>query len=87
MKRKIIIYSLIYASFISGFSLLGSDFCLRLFTEDVKIVTVGIPILKMLMIGFPFMGIIYALITFMQVSKEKVIASLLEFLRQVVLFL
>lgn len=84
VKRKIIAYSLIYAILISSFSLLSSEFCLRLFTEELQIISVGVSILQMLMIGFPFMAIIYALITFMQVSKEEVTASRLEVFRQVV---
>lgn len=58
-----------------------------IFTSDESLIQSAIPILRIMVAGFPFMGIIYTLITFMQVSKEEAKASQLEVVRQIVLLI
>lgn len=87
VKQKIVSYSLIYSLVITAVSLLWARPLLTIFTSDESLVQTGIPILRIIVFGFPFMGIIYTLITFMQVSKEEAKASQLEVVRQIVLLI
>lgn len=84
VKRKIINYSLIYAIIVTILSFFFAKGLLSVFTDDSILVQMAIPILRIMVFGFPFMGIIYTLITFMQVSKEEASASRLEIIRQIV---
>ena len=86
-KQKIVNYSLIYALVITIVSLLWTRPLLMIFTSDESLIQSAIPILRIMVAGFPFMGIIYTLITFMQVSKEEAKASQLEVVRQIVLLI
>ena len=86
-KQKIVNYSLIYALVITIVSLLWTRPLLMIFTSVESLIQSAIPILRIMVAGFPFMGIIYTLITFMQVSKEEAKASQLEVVRQIVLLI
>lgn len=87
IKRKTVKYSLIYSVTVTLVSYLFSDNILNVFTEDVNLVSLAIPIIRIVIATFPFVGIIYTLITFMQVSGEEDNASKLELMRQIVILI
>lgn len=78
-----VIYSLITTTLVYFFS----DYIAKLFTLDISIIDTSIAITKIMILGFPFMGVIYTFITFMQISGEEENASRLEIIRQVILFI
>ena len=51
----------------------------------MDLLKVTIPIMKIVVVGFPFLGLLYAVITFMQVSGKEDDATKLELMRQIVL--
>ena len=53
-----------------------------IFTRDLELISLSVPIIRIVLAGFPFIGIIYTFITFMQVSGEENSASKLELIRQ-----
>ena len=85
IKNKVVQYSLIYSISITLFVFLFSDKILKIFTNDMSLVNLAIPIIKIVVMGFPFIGLMYAVITFMQVSGKEDEASKLELMRQIVL--
>ncbi|WP_234885132.1 hypothetical protein [Clostridium tarantellae] len=60
---------------------------LNIFTNDMNLIYLAIPIIKIVVFGFPFVGILYTLITFMQVLGMESSASKLELMRQIVLLI
>lgn len=86
-KHKIIKYSLIYSISITILIYLFASNVSKLFTNDVGLVALATPIIRIVLVGFPLLGILYALITFMQVSGDEVSASRIELIRQVVLLI
>ncbi|WP_434799396.1 MATE family efflux transporter [Terrisporobacter vanillatitrophus] len=86
-KHKIIKYSLIYSISAAILICLFADYVSKLFTNDLSLVALATPILRIVLVGFPLLGILYALITFMQVSGDEVSASKIELIRQVVLLI
>ncbi|MEG0856314.1 MAG: MATE family efflux transporter [Terrisporobacter sp.] len=87
IKAKTLKYSLAYSLITTTVVYLFSGHLTKLFTLDANIITASTSITKIMLIGFPFMGIIYTLIAFMQVSGQEESASKLEIVRQVVLFI
>ena len=86
-KHKIIKYSLIYSISITILIYLFAGDVSKLFTNDISLVALATPIIRIVLVGFPLLGILYALITFMQVSGDEVSASKIELIRQVVLLI
>lgn len=84
-KSKTVKYSLTYAMSITVLVYLFANKITRIFTSDMNIVNLATPIVKIIVVAFPFLGIIYTLITFMQVSGEEQSASKLELTRQILL--
>ncbi|WP_419727026.1 MATE family efflux transporter [Terrisporobacter petrolearius] len=86
-KHKIIKYSLIYSISTTILIYLFAGNVSKLFTNDINLVALATPIIRIVLVGFPLLGILYALITFMQVSGDEVSASKIELIRQVVLLI
>ncbi|MEW9077117.1 MATE family efflux transporter [Terrisporobacter glycolicus] len=87
VKHKIIKYSLIYSISTTILIYLFAGDVSKLFTNDISLVGLATPIIRIVLVGFPLLGILYALITFMQVSGDEVSASKIELIRQVVLLI
>ncbi|MGL5328829.1 MAG: MATE family efflux transporter [Peptostreptococcaceae bacterium] len=87
VKSKTIKYSLIYSILSTVLVFLFADELLGIFTTEINLVRISVPIIRIMISSFPFVGIIYALITFMQVSGKEDIASKLELIRQVVILI
>lgn len=85
VKSKIVKYSLIYSICVTVLVYIFSHEILNIFTEDSNLIMLSIPIIKIVVITFPLVGLIYTLITFMQVLGQESSASKLELMRQVVL--
>lgn len=87
VKNKTVKYSLIYSISVTILVYLFADKIANIFTSDIHLVELSIPIIRIILISFPFLGMIYTLITFMQVSGEEDSAGKLELVRQVVLLI
>lgn len=87
IKKKTVKYSLMYSVTVTLVSYLFSDNILNVFTGDMNLVNLAIPIIRIVIATFPLVGIIYTLITFMQVSGEEDNASKLELMRQIVILI
>ncbi|WP_018590243.1 MATE family efflux transporter [Terrisporobacter glycolicus] len=87
VKHKIIKYSLIYSISTTILIYLFAGDVSKLFTNDISLLGLATPIIRIVLVGFPLLGILYALITFMQVSGDEVSASKIELIRQVVLLI
>ena len=87
VKHKIIKYSLIYSISITILICLFAGNVAKLFTNDISLVVLAKPMIRIVLAGFPLLGILYALITFMQVSGDEVSASKIELIRQIVLLI
>lgn len=87
LKSKTLRYSLIYSIITTCLVYIFSRNIIGIFTVNKNIIESAISISKIMLLGFPFMGIIYTLVTFMQVSGQEENASKLEFIRQVFLFI
>lgn len=87
VKRKIIKYSLIYSISITILICLFAESVAKLFTSDISLILLSKPMIRIVVAGFPLLGILYALITFMQVSGDEVSASKIELIRQIVLLI
>lgn len=83
VKTKVLKYSLIYSISVSILVFMFANITLKIFTNDIELVRLAIPIIRIVVTGFPFLGIIYTMITFMQVSGQESVASKLEVVRQV----
>lgn len=86
IKSKTMKYSLAYALITTCIVCILSKDIIQIFTFDSNITHLAINITRIMLIGFPCMGIIYTLVTFMQVSGQEENASKLELVRQVFLF-
>lgn len=86
-KHKIIKYSVIYSISTTILIYLFAGDVSKLFTNNISLVALATPILRIVLVGFPLLGILYALITFMQVSGDEVSASKIELIRQVMLLI
>ena len=86
IKSKTMKYSLAYALITTFIVCILSKDIIQIFTFDSNITYLAINITRIMLIGFPCMGIIYTLVTFMQVSGQEENASKLELVRQVFLF-
>ncbi|MEG1254982.1 MATE family efflux transporter [Clostridium sp.] len=86
-KMKAIKYSLIYS--ISATILVGlfADKFVSIFTPNLDFINLAIPIVRIMFLGFPFMGVVYTLITFMQVSDNEKNAIILGMTRQMGVFI
>ena len=87
VKHKIIKYSLIYSISITILICLFAGNVAKLFTNDISLLVLAKPMIRIVLAGFPLLGILYALITFMQVSGDEVSASKIELIRQIVLLI
>ncbi len=87
VKNKIIKYSLIYSISITILICLFAGEVSKLFTSDTSLILLAKPMIRIVIAGFPLLGILYALITFMQVSGDEVSASKIELIRQIVLLI
>lgn len=85
VKNKVLQYSLIYSITVTLMVFIFAPEVLKIFTNDVDLLQVSIPIMKIVVVGFPFLGLLYAVITFMQVSGKEDDATKLELMRQIVL--
>ena len=85
VKNKVLQYSLIYSITVTLIVFIFTAEVLRVFTNDMDLLKVTIPIMKIVVVGFPFLGLLYAVITFMQVSGKEDDATKLELMRQIVL--
>ena len=85
VKNKVLQYSLIYSITVTLIVFIFTAEVLRIFTNDMDLLKVTIPIMKIVVVGFPFLGLLYAVITFMQVSGKEDDATKLELMRQIVL--
>ena len=83
IKGKTVKYSLIYSISITILVYLFAEKLVKIFTNDTNLTILAIPIIKIIVVAFPFLGIIYTIITFMQVSGEESSASSLELIRQI----
>lgn len=77
--------SVTYSVVVTFIMVIFADKVLRIFTGDLNLLDLALPIIKIILIGFPLMGILYTVITFMQVSGEEKRASTMELIRQIVL--
>ena len=84
-KNRVLQYSLIYSITVTLIVFIFAPEVLRIFTNDIDLLEVAIPIMKIVVVGFPFLGLLYAVITFMQVSGKEDDATKLELMRQIVL--
>ncbi len=87
VKNKVLKYSLVYSICITVIVLIFAKAALSIFTNDINVVNLATPIVKIVVVGFPFLGIIYTMITFMQVSGHESIASRLEVVRQILVLI
>lgn len=87
VKGKIVKYSLIYSISVTAIVYIFANILVKIFTSSDILVNIAIPIIRIVVIGFPFVGIVYTLITFMQVSGEEEKASKLELIRQIVVLI
>ncbi|MGL6107240.1 MATE family efflux transporter [Romboutsia sp.] len=87
VKGKTVKYSMTYAISVTILVFIFADKIAKIFTSDLGIISLAIPIVKIIVVAFPFLGIIYTLITFMQVSGEEQSASKLELTRQILLLI
>ena len=87
LKSKTLKYSLAYSLITTVVVYVFAKGIIGIFTLDKGIIDSAISITRIMLLGFPFMGAIYTLVTFMQVSGQEENASKLEFVRQVVLFI
>ena len=87
VKNKIIEYSLIYSISITILICVFASSMAKLFTNDLSLIELAKPMIRIVVIGFPLLGILYALITFMQVSGDEVSASKIELIRQILLLI
>lgn len=87
VKNKIIEYSLIYAIGTTILIFVFADIVTRLFTSDMTLLELAKPMIRIIVVGFPLLGILYTLITFMQVSGDEVSASKIELIRQIALLI
>lgn len=87
VKNKIIEYSLIYSISITVLICVFAASMAKLFTNDLSLIELAKPMIRIVVLGFPLLGILYALITFMQVSGDEVSASKIELIRQIVLLI
>ena len=85
VKNKVLQYSLIYSITVTLMVFIFAPEVLKIFTNDVDLLQLAIPIMKVVVVGFPFLGLLYAVITFMQVSGKEDDATKLELMRQIVL--
>ena len=85
VKNKVLQYSLIYSISVMLIIFIFAPTILKIFTNDKGLLEVSKPIIKIVVGGFPFLGLLYAVITFMQVSGKEDDATKLELMRQVVL--
>lgn len=85
VKNKVLQYSLIYSISVMLMIFIFAPTVLKIFTNDKGLLEVSKPIIKIVVGGFPFLGLLYAVITFMQVSGKEDDATKLELMRQVVL--
>lgn len=86
-KHKIMKYSVIYSISTTILIYLFASDVSKLFTNNISLIALATPILRIVLVGFPLLGILYALITFMQVSGDEVSASKIELIRQVMLLI
>lgn len=86
-KKTVTKYSLIYAISVSILVFIFANNITYIFTNDIKLAALSVNIIRIIVIGFPFLGIIYTLITFMQVSGEEDKASKIELVRQILLLI
>ncbi|MDU4934521.1 MAG: MATE family efflux transporter [Peptostreptococcaceae bacterium] len=82
VKSNTIKYSLVYSISVTAIVYLFSREIVGIFTRDLELISLSVPIIRIVLAGFPFIGIIYTFITFMQVSGEENSASKLELIRQ-----
>ena len=87
IKSKTLKYSLLYSLITITLVFIYSKGIVKIFTLDRSIIDTSVSIMQILLIGFPFMGIIYTMVAFMQVSGQEERASKLEFIRQIFLFI
>ena len=87
VKSKTVKYSLVYSISLTLVVYLYTSKIVKIFTSDMNLVSLAVPIIRIITVGFPFLGIIYTLITFMQVLGEENSASKLELIRQIVLLI
>ena len=87
VKSKIVKYSLIYSLTLTVLVYLFTYEITKVFTNNIELAVMSVPIMRIIVAGFPFLGIIYTLITFMQVSGDENSASRLELIRQTVLLI
>lgn len=87
VKSKIVKYSLIYSLTLTALVYLFTYKITKIFTNSVELANISVPIMRIIVTGFPFLGIIYTLITFMQVSGDENSAIRLELVRQTALLI
>ncbi|WP_455537986.1 MATE family efflux transporter [Terrisporobacter sp.] len=85
VKSKVLQYSLIYSITVTVMVFIFASNVLKIFTNDINLLKASIPIMRIVVAGFPFLGLLYAIITFMQVSGREDDATKLELMRQIVL--
>ena len=86
-KKTVTKYSLIYAISASTLVFIFANNITYIFTNDTNLAALSVNIVRIIVIGFPFLGIIYTMITFMQVSGEEDKASKIELVRQILLLI
>lgn len=87
VKSKSMKYSLIYSVTLTAIVYLFSSQMIKIFTTDLQLINISTDIIRVIFIGFPFAGIIYTLITFMQVSDKEEVAGKLELVRKILIFI
>lgn len=87
VKNKTVKYSLVYSISATILVYLFADKIVKVFTSDMNLVSLAIPIIKIIVLGFPFLGMVYTIITFMQVSGKEDSASKIELIRQTALLI
>lgn len=87
VKSKIVKYSLFYSILSTSIVCLFANQLVGIFTDSSMLVNIASTIIRIVVIGFPFVGIVYTLITFMQVSGEESKASKLELIRQIIILI
>lgn len=87
VKNKIIKYSLIYSVSITLIINVFVTNIAKLFTNDLNLIELVKPMIVIVVTGFPLLGILYTLITFMQVSGDEVNASKIELIRQIAILI
>ncbi|WP_194841582.1 MATE family efflux transporter [Sporosarcina obsidiansis] len=82
--RQTVLYCFIYGIGITMIIYVVGKYFLRIFTEDLAILTAAQVISKVIFLTFPLLGITYTIMTLLQVTEREIQAVVLGLTRQVI---